>query len=335
MKHLVVILICLICTFVVFSACSSREKELLELALKPPDRKPLDRSIIGVNNFFVDSEFGSIDQQFSDIRSTLGIRFVRILAAWTTDVQPNPRTKPTFDLLDKIISKIPPDVDVLIVVSHAPNWMLDANNWTADGNPRHTWVENWLQPLIERYAENSHIIGWEIWNEPDLPILPGDNALGLTDPVNYFELLTDSSQLIRQLDPSKLVVIAATQSIQQDFPNRLHYNEALKNLGAENLIDIWNIHYYGKQFERAIEVADFLRGISLPIWITESGQHGPNEQLSYVETTWPFLKEKIPHIQRIYYYKYDSLEPITQNLGLRTTDTQFPVSDLYVHLRDG
>ena len=70
----------------------------------------------------------------------------------------------------------------------------------------------------------------------------------------------------------------------------------------------------------------------LGIWITESGEQGPNDQLEYVETTWPFLTEKIPGISRIYYYEYSSTAAITQSFGLRNTDQAFPVSDFYVDL---
>jgi len=80
-------------------------------------------------------------------------------------------------------------------------------------------------------------------------------------------------------------------------------------------------------------VADFLNSLSKPIWITESGIQG-SEQLPYVETVWPFLREKVSGIDRIYYYQYANPGSATNNYGMRTTDAQFPVSDLYVFLRD-
>jgi hypothetical protein len=77
-----------------------------------------------------------------------------------------------------------------------------------------------------------------------------------------------------------------------------------------------------------------LNSIQKPIWLTESGEQGPNNQLAYVETAWPFLSDKVSGIQRFYYFEYGSTVPAEQNFGLRTTDSNFPVSDLYINLRD-
>lgn len=311
-------------------------KDLIDLGLDPPERKPIDISRTGVNNFFNDSSFGSTEAQFSEIRDTLGLRFVRVLFAWTNDVQRRPSSTVSFALFDQIVSSIPPGVDILVVVAHSPDWMADSSNWTR-GNPRVTWVEEWLTPLVNRYRGVPGIIGWEVWNEPDRTLFAGDAALGLEDPQNYLELLALSSARIRASDPGKLVVIAATESIQQQFPTRLNYNKELQNFGAEDLVDVWNVHYYGESFESVVTdngVKDFLNSLRRPIWITESGEQGPNKQLPYVETAWPFLREEIPGIDRIYYYEFGSTAPLEANYGLRTGDAAFPVSDLYIHFRD-
>jgi hypothetical protein len=139
------------------------------------------------------------------------------------------------------------------------------------------------------------------------------------------------------LAPGKLVVMAASESIQQDFPNHLRYNKQLRDMGAEGLVDVWNVHYYGSGYESVVTsngVADFLNSLTLPIWVTESGESGVNSQLPYVETTWPFLREEVPGITRFYYYQFSDTLPATESYGLHTADPQFPVSDLYVYLRD-
>jgi hypothetical protein len=336
MKPKLVKLLAAALSLVFLFGCASDAGELLDLALNPPDRKPIDRTILGVNNFFVDPEFGSISAQYSEIRDTLGIHFVRVLFAWTDGVQPSPNSDPSYGFYDSIIDSIPAGVDVLIVLAHTPNWMADASNWI-DGNPRITWVERWVRPTVERYAGRPGIIGWEVWNEPDNTVVPSDAALGLTDPARYLELLNYGAEVIRTQDSSRLVVMAASRSIQQGGGDNFDYNIQLQSLGAEDIVDIWNVHYYGKQFEQVIRsggIADFLNSLHVPIWITESGQQGVNEQLAYVETTWPFLQDQIPGIQRIYYYQFGEPGPADTNYGLRTTDPNFPVSDLYVYLRD-
>jgi len=323
-----------------FSGCSdvSDAIDALELEIDPPDRRPIDRSRLGVNAFFLNQgNFGTTAQQFAEIRDTLGINFVRVLFAWTTDVQPSPAANPNYGFYDEVINSIPAGMDVLIILAHTPNWMVDPANWM-NGDPRQTWIERWVRPTVQRYAGNGRIIGYEVWNEPDMLFFNSDSVLGLAEPNNYVTLLSDAFTVIRSEDPTKLVVMTATTSIQQDFSNTLDYNKALRDAGAENFTDIWNVHWYGKQYERLIQgggVADFLNSLTKPIWITESGEQGANNQLSYVEEVWPFLRDNIPGIDRIYYYRFADVGVSATNFGLRTDDPAAPVSDLYISLRDG
>lgn len=315
-------------------SCTSEVKDLIDIALDPPSRQPIDRSRTGVNNFFVDREFGSISAQYSEIQRTLGINFVRVLLAWTNEVQPTPNSEPFYGFFDEIIESVPPGVDILVTVVHTPDWMADPANWI-NGNPRVTWVERWLRPTVQRYAARTGVVAWQVWNEPDNTVVPSDTALELTDPANYFELLALGSEVIRTTDPTRLIVSAATRSIQQDGGANLNYNRDLQSLGAESLVDIWGVHYYGEQYERVIingGVADFVNSLRPPVWVTESGQMGPDQQLAYVETTWPFLDEKMPgKIQRFYYYQFGETGPNATNFGLRMNGPVF-ISDLYAFL---
>jgi hypothetical protein len=322
--------------FLMLSACSSDQKDLIDLGVNGPGRGEIDRDKIGVNNFFNQSNFGTTEIQFQEIKSTLGLNYVRILASWDNAVQPSPSEAPNYGLLDEIISSIPSGVDVLIVLTHVPDWMTNPANWI-NGNPRLTFVDRWVKPTVNRYKNRTGVIGWEVWNEPDFPLLPADRVLELELPENYIELLAAASPAIRSLDPTRLVVLAATRSIQQNYPVALNYNRRMRDLGARDYVDIWNVHYYGKQFENVVKnngVAEFLSSISKPIWITESGEQGPNNQLKYAETTFPYLTKQIKNIDRIYWYEYASSAPLETNYGLKTNDLTSPVSDLYIHLRD-
>lgn len=311
--------------------------EALELELDKPERRPIDKSRMGLNNFFNNSASGSISQQFGDIAGKLGVRYVRVLFAWTNEVQPSPQSAPNYSFYDSVINSIPPGVDVLIVLTHTPDWMVNPANWI-NGNPRATFVERWLRPTVRRYARRGGIVGYQVFNEPDHILVPSDAALGLTSPEMYLELLTWASDAIQQEDPQRLVVMAATRSIQQNGSANLSYNKRLQQLGAEDLVDVWAVHFYGKQYEKVIEgggVADFLNGLNRVIWITESGEVGPNHQLAYVEEVWPFLRSKVPGIDRIYYYQYTRAANPFESFALRTNDAAFPVSDLYLHLSGG
>jgi hypothetical protein len=232
------------------------------------------------------------------------------------------------------LNSIPAGVDVLVVLAHTPNWFTDPANHL-DENPRRAWVNQFLRPVVSRYQDNARIIGYEVFNEPDTVVLASDAVLGLTNPTNYVELMQFASEAIKGVNSSKLAVMAATTSIQQNWPTNFNYNKALRDGGIGAFTDVWNIHYYGKQFEKVVApdgVADFLNGLGKVIWITESGEQGPNKQLEYVETVWPFLTDKIPGISRIYFFEYSSTSPPSESYGLRLSDQAFPVSDLYVEL---
>lgn len=332
--RLSILLIGMFCVGLVAS-CSDA-KDLIDIGLDPPSRQPIDISRTGVTNFFIGDEFGSISQQFLEIRDVLGVKYVRVLFAWTDSVQRGPSASRNYSFYDRIVETIPPGVDVLVVLAHTPNWITNSSNWTA-GNPRVTFVEEWVRPTVNRYSNNPRIVGWEVWNEPDFATVASDNALELDDPENYVELLALASTAIRGTDPNSLVVGAATRAVNQNFPTTLDYNKRMKDLGAEAYLDVWNIHYYGSNYEVVVTnngVKDFLNGLSVPVWVTESGEQGPTKQLPYVETAWPFLLEEVPGIDRFYYFQFASTDPVDVNYGLRTTDPSFPVSDLYLYLRD-
>lgn len=318
-------------------ACSSETDELLDLAdlaLDPPERQTIETSRLGVNAFFNKEGLGSTADQFLEIRDTLNLGSIRALFAWTTDTQPSPEAAIDYGFSDEIVASIPSGIDVLITIAHTPDWMTDSNNWI-DGDPIGTWIERWLRPTVARYAGNPSVVGWQVFNEPDHLLVASDVSLGLTDAARYVELLTRSAEVIRSLDPGKLVVLAATRSIQQDGGNNLDYNKDLREFGAESLVDVWAIHYYGEQFERVIRnngVSEFLNGLSKPIWITESGEMGLDNQLQYVETAWPFLRSEIRGLDRIYYYRFGENDAPETTFALKNTSG---LSNLYIRLRDG
>lgn len=332
MRTLLSKLICFttICLLLLGTACNGGGK-----SDPNPKPQPIDISEMGVNNFFVDSQFGTIDQQYADIEDNLGLHYVRVLFAWSDQVQPTPTSPLDYSFYDNILAGIPAGVDVLIILVHTPAWMSDSANWV-DGDARKTFVEKWVTPTVQRYANNTGVVGWEVFNEPNAITVPSDNSLGLNDPANYVSLLQMSAEVIRATDPTSLIVVAATTSIQQNYPHSLDYNKAIQKLGAEELVDIWNIHYYGTEYNHVTRkngVADFLNSLTKPIWMTESGAQGA-QQLTYVETTWPFLQDEVPAIERIYYYQYANPGDSAGNYGMLTTDPVTPESDLYIYLEN-
>lgn len=332
-KHILVLLILLS----VISGCnSSQVKDALDLAFDPPERQPLDTTRMGINAFVNESAFGSIGQQFAEVKSTLRINFVRILFSWNDAVQPSPGATPDFGFYDNIASKIPAGMDALVVLTGLPNWMTNSANWI-NGNPRETFVELFVKKILRRYRDNDRIIGWQIWNEPNMLSNQNNVTLGIADsPANYLELLAFAYDFSKGLN-SKVIVSAATTAIAQNFPQTNSYNRDLIEMGIQDVIDVYGLHVYGKQYENYFRdggVKDTLGQLTKPIWVTESGAQGVNAQLPYTEEVWGFLRDEIPQIDRIYYYQFTESTPAGSTYGLRNLTPGTELSDLYIFLRD-
>src|SRR5690606_13419152 len=126
--------------FTFFTACSSSDiEEALDIA-EGVERRPIDTSRIGVNAFVNDRRFGSIGSQFLEVRDTLGLRYVRVLFAWTDGVQPSPQGSKNFSFYDAIVDALPPGVDALVVLASLHSWLGNPGNWR-EGNPRTNFVD--------------------------------------------------------------------------------------------------------------------------------------------------------------------------------------------------
>ena len=329
------ILLVSLCSFLLIACSGSDIKDAIDLADGVP-RKTIDVSRLGTNAFFNDGRFGTINQQFTEVRSTLGLRFVRVLFAWDNNVQPGPGATPDFSFYDAILANVPAGVDVLPVLTGVPSWVSNPANWVG-GNPRATFARAWVRKVVERYGANPAIIGFQIWNEPNMN-RSDNNLLELTNsPDNYVEMLATAHNIVKEGPGSKLVVSAATTSINQNFPASLDYNKSMRDAGAQAFLDVWGVHFYGKQYERVLldgGVADFINGLDSRVWVTESGEQGVNSQLAYGEEVWPFLLDNMSNIERIYQYQFTEATPANSTYGLRNLTAGQTVSDLYVHLRD-
>ncbi len=324
-------------TFIILLLVSSgcnNAKEAAEI-IDGIQRKPIPRSKLAVNAFFNDSRFGSIQAQMGDVTQNLSLRRIRVLARWDTGSHPSPGSSPSFGLLESILSSAPSNAEILVVATGVPSWMSNSANWI-NGNPRTTYVERWLKPLLRKVRQYGVVKAVQVWNEPNSGLFPENNVLQVrTSPENYAELMALSKNAFDSEAGSIQFVMGATTAINQNFPDTLNYNRALRDAGVNSLVDIWAIHYYGQQFENVIQdggVRDFLQGISKPIWMTESGIQGSDKQLKYGEETWPYLLEKMPNIDRIYIYQYTESTEASSSYGLRNLNG---VSDLYNWLAEG
>lgn len=300
-------------------------------------RKTIDVSRLGVNAFANDSRFGSASQQLKEVRDVLGIKHIRILFAWNDGVQSSPGAEPSFGFYDSIAAAIPSGVNAIVVITGLPSWMKDPSNWI-DGNPRTTFVERWVRKVVNRYRSNGRIIGYQIWNEPNMTANPDNGALAVVNsPANYVEMLARAFSVIQDLASDKIVMNASTTAINQNYPDTLNYNRGMKDAGVLSFVNVFAFHYYGRQYEKFLledGARDFLNSLNVLLWATETGIQGVNNQLVYAEQTWPFLREKLPKLDRIYQYQFADSSAADSTFGLKTLDSDFPVSDLYIHLRD-
>lgn len=300
-------------------------------------RKTIDTSIMGVNAFCNDSRFGSVRAQLQEVKSTLRLNYVRVLFAWDDHVQPTPSSRVNFSFYDDIVAKLPRGVQALVILTGVPSWANDPQNWV-QGSPRTTFVQRWVKKVVNRYDRKGQIRAYQIWNEPNDSGNANNALMGFVDhPENYVEMLRNASSHIRSKKRKKAVVNAATTAINQGYPRALDYNRGMIESGASDLVDVWAAHYYGTHYENVLRpggVADFLNTITKPIWITESGEQGINQQREYVERTWPFLFEQIPGIKRFYLYQFTDSEGSETTYGLRNPTPGLGISDLYIYLRD-
>ena len=297
----------------------------------------IDTTRLGINAFANDLRFGSIKQQYLEVRNTLKLRYVRVLFAWNDQVQPTATSTPNFSFYDDIANNLAPGTEALVVLTGLPSWMKDSRNWI-DGNPRKTFVQLWVQPVVSRYSSSRAITAWQIVNEPNMSSNPDNITLDIaTKPENYVELLGFAYPTVKRLAPSDKVVGAATTAINQNYPSSINYNKAMKSNGAQQLLDVWAIHYYGVQIENVFRpggVKSFVKGLQRPVWVTESGEKGTTKQKNYAERVWPFLLSQMSSIQRIYHYQFTDSSAADVTYGLKNLTAGRTLSDLYIYLRD-
>lgn len=101
-----------------YNARTPFRKSLIDLFLP---RKAVDVSRMGINAFVNDSRFGTIQNQFLEVRDTLGIKYVRVLFNWDDNVQPTRNSEPNFAFYDSIVNNLPSNVEAFAVITALPS----------------------------------------------------------------------------------------------------------------------------------------------------------------------------------------------------------------------
>ncbi len=299
-------------------------------------KKSLNKKRLGINAYVNDQRFGTISSQFREVKNTLGLKYVRVLFNWNDQIQAKPNCDQFFGFYDEIASSLPNGTQALVIINGLPSWMSNPANWI-DNNPRKTFIELWLKPVVKRYGKNKRIKAFQVWNEQNMEANNDNEILQIVNsPQNYVEMLAMAQNIIKESAPRRKVVTGATTAINQNYPESLNYNIAMQSAGAEQFTDVWAVHVYGSNLENFFlrdSLPDFLKGMKKSIWVTESGEKGTLKQKEYAQTMWPYLLGTFSKIKRIYIYQFTEATPASETYGLRNLTQGSFLSDLYIYLR--
>ena len=290
----------------------------------------ISREELGVQNEFISSPKGGAPAQANDIRSNLNVRHIRTTFFFDASYLPTEGSSPNFARMDAVVGAIPDGADLLPILAYAPSWLANRADW------KDVFINRYVIPVLDRYGSNGRIGGWEIWNEPDAFCNGvGGAPPGVLDcsPEDYVDLVARVAPEIRARSGAP-VVGAATTSINQSYPDHFNFNRRMVDLGILDDIDVYNVHWYGAQFERLTVggIEQFLDSTGKPIWVTESGQTGTDRQLEHAEEVFPVLEERIDRLDRLYIYTYFDGQPPSSTFGLVAGDGT--ESDLYRFLAE-
>lgn len=121
-------------------------------------------------------------------------------------------------------------------------------------------------------------IPWEIWNEPDNDKFWPD---GTPSADEYFELLKETANAIRQADPDAIIIGPSVTSDVRGYFD-LPYIERLLQLGMANYIDGLSVHPYtaGSSAERTLEYYGRIK--------TMLNQYAPGKSIPLIGTEWGY-----------------------------------------------
>jgi len=295
----------------------------------------LSHRTLGLNAFANERVFGSIRSQYREAVNVLKIPRVRILFSWNDQIQANSDAPPFWGFYDEIIRSLPRGSRAIIVVTGLPSW---ARN---KGDPLYRqslFLNDWFRKVLSRYGRISSIEGFQLWNEPNDKNNLDNEFLGFSDNPEQFVRFTQSGRLIQEnFNIRTKLISAAPTSIIQNFPQTANYFKSMLDSGLQDTVDIISLHFYGESIERLLATniitAQILR-LTKPLWITESGIKGADNQEQYARRLWPYLFSIFPSLKRIYIYQFTDSLPSDQTFGIRSGSDGKTYSGLYYYLRN-
>ena len=192
-----------------------------------------------------------------------------------------------WDKYDHIVGLVEQyDLQLLVRLSNPPDWV-HADPAIGDKAPPDNLQDylDYVQAVAERYRGRVHY--YQVWNEPNIFPEWGNQA---PDPVAYTAMLCQAYDLLKQIDPSIVVMsgpLAPTNALGGLNLNDFIYLQRMFDLGAGECFDILSMQGYGLNsgatdrrmrpqhvnFARNLYIRDLMVSNGYahkPIWISEA-----------------------------------------------------------------
>ncbi|MDO8572186.1 MAG: peptidoglycan-binding protein [bacterium] len=277
-------------------------------------KTPIQKNVFGL------SIVPSYSQQYFDLLSDLGVKWVRAEFYWS-EIERSDGTYDwtAYDIFVKEMNRR--GISILGVINYIPKYI---TTWDI----ARTQFAKFSGAVAERYkqggtfaqAEGWQSYGiqyWEIFNEPNLP---GYGWLSQgQDPrqflIEYVGLLAIGNSNIRAIDSSAVVVLGGLS------PEGMPYKDFLTSLygyGAQKCFDVLAFHPYGRG-GRFASVASELQGIASTnndvgkeIWFNEYGTSDDSIRDSLIQKMF----EERNTIGGLFWFSLRNLKSIGWNFGL-------------------
>jgi hypothetical protein len=330
---------------------------------------------LGVNVFLEQEPDPRVRQRSLELLQAAGVGWIRQQLPWE-QLEPTAKgvyVDPTYGgstwaKFDDIIERANAlGIQVVFRIDTSPRWARSPDARDGESPPvndQDYW--DFLTAVATRYQ--GRVLGYQIWNEPNLSIEWGGQPPNAAD---YDRLLAGAADRIRAADPNAVVLMAAlapTLTEDASAENELIYLQQLYDIGIPSSVDALAVQAYGLRggpddpridrsdvtFSRPELVRQLMvqnGDAGRPIWATEVGWNvnppsmpvqrfgrvTPILQARYtarvfdrVETDWPWMQRLA-----VWYWKRPDASNGDQDwYWFRIADPAFQLQPAYFALRD-
>ncbi|MBV9358545.1 MAG: cellulase family glycosylhydrolase [Chloroflexi bacterium] len=330
---------------------------------------------LGVNVFLEQEPDPAVRQRSLELLQAAGVGWIRQQLPWE-QVEPTARGSDldptyggsTWDKFDDIVDRANAlGIQVVLRVDTSPRWALPAG--ASDGesppvDPQDYW--DFVTRVATRYR--GRVLGYQIWNEPNLSIEWGGQPPNAAD---YDHLLAGAADRVHAADPNAVVLMAAlapTLTEDASAQSELVYLQQLYDIGIPSSVDALAVQAYGLRggpddpridrsdvtFSRPELVRQLMvrnGDAARPIWATEVGWNvnppsmavqrfgrvTPILQARYTARAFDRVAADWPWMQRLavwYWKRPDETDRDQDWYWFRLADPGFQLQPVYFALRD-